>query len=174
MSAKVGWTVGKLLMRAFSYKNSPVDPLEWDLNISDDSTFSACRAESIGLPSVQIGWMVEKLLFGGTFSCKIPPDAPRESYLEIFNFPAFLLVKLYWSVYCLWKSVERLKSYCWGKFLKIPRDVLPWIRNLSILMFWFCSAYWAESTRILFGKIGWTFKKLLKGTFFMEIARLLP
>ena len=57
-------------------------------NMFDNSTFYACRPESIGILSVEIGWIVEKLLFV-VFFHEISPIDPLESIFGIFEVSEF-------------------------------------------------------------------------------------
>ena len=76
-------------------------------------------------------------------------------------------------VCCMWKSVERLKSYCWGYYHgNSPGAPLEW--NLEFLMFYFCSASQAESIGILLVKIGCRVEKLFKGVFFLKFPHCSP
>jgi hypothetical protein len=69
---KIGQTVKKGYSWVIFHENSPVAPLKRILRIFEALTFSACRAELIGLLFVEIGSLVEKSIFGVFFSQKSP------------------------------------------------------------------------------------------------------
>ena len=91
----------KAIEGAFFYENSTVAPLEWNLEFLMFQFCSACRAESIGILFVKIGWTVENLLLGVFFSWKFPGGSPR-MILWVFDFSVlFLLLRwIEWYTTC--------------------------------------------------------------------------
>jgi hypothetical protein len=71
---------------------------------------SACRAESIGILLVKIGWMGIKLFLGYN-SWKFLGSSPKMKFWVFWCFAFVPLVELNRMIYNLWKLVERLKCY---------------------------------------------------------------
>ena len=98
--------------RYFFHETSVVPPLESNFGIFE--VFSISYLSSwIDRYVDSVNWLNNwKVIVGGNFFSKIPLVLPCYSQiLKFFKFPA-LLVKKNRSVSCLWKSAERLKSYC--------------------------------------------------------------
>jgi hypothetical protein len=72
------------------------------------------QVETIGAMSAKVGWTVEKCMCGKFFVWKFPVSRYEDFLNEFDVFTFFQLSNR--SAFCLEKSVEWLKSYCWGYF----------------------------------------------------------
>ena len=123
-----GW---KVTAEGIIYENFPVAVLERNLELIFMFPHSfACRVESIGMLLVENGFDGLMVVEGENFS-KISRLLPYNEFWRFFRFPSFSTFELNGSVYCLWKSVELLTSYCWGIY-RAQRNYRAYIFRSSI------------------------------------------
>ena len=115
---KIGWLVKKLFLGYLSQEVSLVALLAGNLEIHLIFNYFPCQSESIDMLPVKIGETVKKNFKRGLFG-EICSLAPLDwNFWKFRKFQFFPLGLLNRSVYYLWKSVERLKSYSRREFSK--------------------------------------------------------
>jgi hypothetical protein len=126
--------------------------------VSNIQDFSTCQPDLIGISymlDVKIGRTVEKL-FKGDFSRKFPARSPTMEFWNFWCLHFVSLVGMNRSIYYLWKSVERLRSYSSGDFSRKCPACSIRMKFLNVI-FWFPLLWWSDKCIICENRSkGWT------------------